>query len=308
MKGRDTKMDREKVYLNGSIVAAERALVRASDRGLNYGDGVFETIKASHARPQYLKEHLDRLKKGALTIGMPKVRLAPLLRDIRAGMIGRLLAANGLAKKTAYVKIVVTRGAGRRSLVAEAGLEPTVIMTTGEVDERAVARMRKKGVSAVLVKGLHPAMPGIKTLNYLPNVLARTEAKRRGAYEAIFTTPDGEPTEATGANLFIVERGVLKTPPVSENPGTGVLPGVMRKAVMELAGRLGISVMASRLTQTDLRRCAEAFLTNSTCAVVPLTSVDGVDVGGGSPGPVTQRLQDGLAASWEEAALKGRPA
>ncbi|MDP2690169.1 MAG: aminotransferase class IV, partial [Deltaproteobacteria bacterium] len=226
-------------------------------------------------------------------LGIPAARLAPLFRDIREGAIERLLKANGLLAKAAYVKVVVTRGEDiRRGLAPGASMEPTVIMTAGPLDEKAIRLMRTKGVRAVLVKGLHPAMPGIKTLNYLPSVLARMEARKAGVEEAVFTAPDGALLEAAGANLFIVERGVIKTPPLNANPFLpGVLPGVTRKAVIDIAGKLGIRVMAARLPEDGLRRCGEAFLTNSTCGVVPLVSVDSVKVADGRPGPVTRGLQ-----------------
>ncbi len=285
-------MSVKKVYLNGRMVAAERAKVSVFDRGLNYGDGVFETIKASGGNIEFLKDHLERLKKDAHALGIPTARLAPFFRDIRQGAIKRLLKANGLTK-AAYIKIVVTRGEDiRRGLAPVGGMEPTVIMTAGPLDEKAIRLMRATGVRAVLVKGFHPAMPGVKTLNYLPSVLARMEARKAGVEEAVFTAPDGALLEAAGANLFIVERGVIRTPPLNEDPFLpGVLPGVMRKAVIELAGKLGIRVMAARLHEGDLRRCDEAFLTNSTCGVVPLVSVDSVKVADGRPGPVTRGLQ-----------------
>ncbi len=286
-----------RVYLNGRIVAAAKAAVPVFDRGLCYGDGLFETMKAVNGRVEFCKDHLDRLARGAEVLGIPKARLAPFLKDIRAGAVERLLKANGLSTQAACVKIIVTRGQSAKARpVLPVGVgAPTVVMTAVALDTRSTARLRKQGVRAVTVTGLATAVPGVKTLNYLPNVLARMEAKKRGAGEAIFTGPGGDLLEATGANLFIVEGGVLKTPPVVENPyHAGVLPGVMRKAVIELAVRLGINVMGARVTREDVERCSEAFLTNSVTGIIPLLSIDSATIGNGVPGPVVRRLQGHL--------------
>ena len=291
------QMNEKKIYLGGRIVSYDRARLSVLDRGLNYGDGLFETIKATSGQAQYLDDHLDRLRRGALALGFSKKSIEPLLNDISNGAIEKLLKANGLdiGAKTACVKIVVTRGPSERGLLPPSPVKPSFIMTAGEVDEKAMARLRSKGVNAIISKGPCPALPGVKTLNCLPGVLARMEAKKAGAEEAIFTGPGMELLEATGANLFIVERGVLKTPPVNEDPyGPGVLPGVTRKAVFALAGALGIRLMAQRLFKSDLERCAEAFLTNSVKGIVPLVQADGAPIGDGRPGPVTRALQKTL--------------
>lgn len=288
-------MKGKKIYLNGRIVAAQRASVSVLDRGLNYGDGLFETIKAVEGQAEHLKEHLDRLKSGARSLGFSASGIRPLLSDIKNGAIEKLLKANGLERSgEAVVKIIVTRGASERGLLPPSPCEPSFIMTAGALDSRALSRMRDKGVSAILTRGPAPSIAGIKTLNYLPGVLAKMAAKKAGVEEAIFTGPGGELSEATGANLFIIERKVIMTPPIGEDPfGPGVLPGVTRKAVIALAGSLGIDIMPHRLTEEDLGRCDEAFLTNSVWGIVPLVRVDSAPVGDGKPGPVTRALQRG---------------
>ena len=290
-------MNEKKVYLGGRIVSIERARLSPLDRGLNYGDGLFKTIKAVEGRAQHLKDHLDRFSRGARALGFSKKSIAPLLKDINNGAIERLLKANGLAigDKTACVKIVVTRGPSEWGLLPASTPAPSFIMTAGEVDEKAMVRLRRKGVNAIISSGPAPALPGVKTLNCLPGVLARMAAKKAGAGEAIFTGHDGELLEATGANLFIVEKGVIITPPVNGDPlGPGVLPGVTRKTVIALAGALSIRLMAQRLHREALKRCAEAFLTGSVRGIVPLVEVDGAPIGDGTPGPITRALQKTL--------------
>lgn len=285
----------KKVYLNGRIVAASKATVSVFDRGLCYGDGLFETIRAFRGTPEFLCDHLERLESGASAIGLPLKPVKALFKDIREGALERLLKANGLAHGTASIKITITRGESERGVLPPRRSTPTVIMAVWPVDEKVISRRRRLGVRAVMIEGYRPQIPGVKTLNYLPNVLASIEAKKRGALEGIFKGPDNSLLEGTATNLFVVAQGVLMTPPVNENPLLpGVLPGVMRKAVMGLAGRLGIRVMAVRLTEDDLTGCDEAFLTNSIAGVMPLISVDSTDLSGGRPGPMTLRLQDSL--------------
>jgi len=290
----ELEMNEKKVYLNGRVVSSARARLSVLDRGLNYGDGLYETIKAIEGRAQYLDAHLDRLRRGSLALGFSKRSIEPLLKDIKNGAIRKLLKANGLdiGAKEAWVKIVVTRGPSERGLLPPSPAAPSFIMTAGEVDEKAIARLRSRGVGAIISKGPAPALPGIKTLNCLPGVLAMMEARKAGAEEAIFTGPGGELLEATGANLFIVEKGVIMTPPVNEDPcGRGVLPGVTRKAVIALAGALGIRLMAQRLFTGDLELCSEAFLTSSVRGIVPLVRTNNAPIGDGRPGPITRALQ-----------------
>jgi len=289
-------MKGNKAYVNGRITAIERARISPLDRGLNYGDGLFETIKAEHGRPVYVKEHLARLKSGALALGFSGRSLKPLLSDIHGGAIEKLLKANGLGgAKTSFVKIVVTRGASERGLLPPSSENPSFIITAGEVDEKALARMRKRGLRAIVSSVPPPPLPGVKTLDYMPAVLAMMEARKAGADEAIFAGPGGELTEATTANLFVVEKGVIITPPVSEDPfAPGVLPGVTRKTVILLAGSMDMPLMTQRIHADDLKRCTEAFLTGSVRGVVPLVQVDGRPIGTGAPGPVTRAIQKAL--------------
>jgi len=148
----------------------------------------------------------------------------------------------------------------------------------------------------VLIKGYCPSIPWIKTLNYLPSILGKAEAARKGATEGIFIDCDGCATEATAANLFIVTRAGIKTAPVYEGtPGRGVLPGIMRHAVINEARRLGIPVREGRIRQTELVGAIEAFLTNSCIEVCPLVAVDGRTIGSGRPGAVTRTIQTAFA-------------
>lgn len=280
------------VYLNGKIVPEDKACISVFDRGLSYGDGLFETMLASVGSVRFLKEHIERLKKGALAIGIPKGALKILEEDIRGGVIKKLLKINGLSSRAAYLRITVTRGVDKGGHLPSKGLNPTIIIITKPVDIETVSKYRKRGVKAVLIKGCSPALPHVKSLNYLPNVLGRIEAKKRKAVEGIFVNEDSSLLEGTSTNIFLLIKGVLKTPPLSR-----VLPGITRQLVITLAGKNGIRVEETTVYTKDLKNAEEAFLTNSILGIVPLIGVESWIIGDGTPGPATRSLQEGLLES-----------
>ena len=278
------------VYINGRLVPGKKASVSVFDRGLNYGDGLFETMKAVEGKVEFLRDHVTRLKKGARFIGFPAGSLKALELDLKDGAIPKLLKANGLIGKTAYIRLTVTRGEDRDGHLPKKTV-PTVIITAKPIDEEAIARMRTFGVSATVIRGYGPALPGVKSLNYLPSVLGKAEAASKGADEGIFTAKDGSLKEGTSSNIFIVTHGSVRTPPVSPGPGEGVLPGVMRQAVIRLLAKRGFAVAEAPVRLKDLLSCTEAFLTNSIWGAVPLLSVDGKKLGPGNPGAIVRLVQ-----------------
>jgi branched-chain amino acid aminotransferase len=279
--------------MNGRIVAEEKAAVSVFDRGLNYGDGLFETMKADRGMVEFLKDHISRLKKGARFLGFAQGALKALELDIKNGAIIKLLEANGLDDSDAYLRITVTRGEDPNGHLPKRS-KPTTLIVAKPIDTEWLLRLRTDGAKAILIRGYRPALPGIKTLNYLPSVIARAEAKKKGADEGIFVGSSGEVLEGTSSNIFIVSGGVVSTPPVSADPAEGVLPGVMRGAVMRLLRKKKIKVVESRLVERDLASCEEAFLTNSIWGVVPLIAVDGAKAGTLRPDEVTRLLQKSL--------------
>lgn len=290
-----------KAYMNGVIIDEDRACVSILDRGLNYGDGVFETIKAVDGVPIFLARHMERLKNGARSIGMSARTLGPLMADIKAGAIERLLRSNRLNSGSAYIRVTVTRGIDAGGHLPQACTQPTAIIRTKPLDEKAIQARQTKGISAVLLRSHIPAIPSVKTLNYLPNVLGRYEAAKRGADEGIFTDGRNRVSEGTSSNLFMVALGVIKTPPVQGAGLNGVLPGVTRGYVLELAASKGLKARETGFTADKLAVCDEAFLTNSISGIVPLIKVDGISIGSGRPGPVTTALQEVYNALVREA-------
>ncbi|MBI5560728.1 MAG: aminotransferase class IV [Deltaproteobacteria bacterium] len=286
-------MESEKVYINGRIVALKGARVSVSDRGLNYGDGLFETMKAYKGRVFLLKEHLERLGEGAGFLAIPSPDGAELEQEIE-----RLLKINNLTRNEAYIKILLTRGEDRGVLLPIKGIKPTVIITARRLDTATIKRMQGNGVDAFLLgERLNPPListllkRGIKSLNYLPNVLGKIEASRKKAYEGIFTKGRNI-LEGTSTNVFIVKGGVIKTPPTGR--GTGILAGVMRKAVMSIAMEKGIPLRQAEVKVSELKKSDEAFLTNSIVEVLPLVRVDSFKIGNGKAGSITMCLQKSL--------------
>jgi branched-chain amino acid aminotransferase len=276
-----------KIYINGKILPEGKAVVSVFDRGLNYGDGLFETIKSYNGKPAFLNGHLRRLKSGAALIGISPSLLKPFERDIKLGILEKLLEANGLEKGEAYIKIIITRGVDKGGHAPVKGINPTVIIIAKELDCGKIARLQKKGVKAVLVKGVLSAMPELKTLNYLPNVIAKIEAVKRGAFEGLFVNKRGFITEGSSTNIFIFSKGVLITPLVRET----ALPGVTRKTIIELAIKAGLKVRQCHITERSLFECGEAFLTNSISEVLPLVKVGSKTLATGKPGAVTRLMQ-----------------
>lgn len=301
------------VYLNGAVTPLSGARVSVEDRGFLYGDGVFETLKYSNGAVAFKDEHLERLLKNSVLIGIPARSAKSLIANIKAGIIERLIEKNGLAEKNAYVRITVTRGSGGSGLLPSPGISPTCVIVVKAIDAKFIRRIQKNGVKAVTVSGFARALPSIKSLNFLPNVLGKMEAHRRGAYEGLFTGKDGHVTEGTSTNLFIVKKNRILTPPAFNAPdkeeagsspslrsglrltrSEGALPGIMREIVIKKAKTLGIPFREASIKKNDLLSCDEAFLTNSIIEAVPLIDVDGRVIGDGKLGDITRMIQMSL--------------
>ncbi|OGP15365.1 MAG: hypothetical protein A2054_10535 [Deltaproteobacteria bacterium GWA2_55_10] len=278
-----------KVFINGKILPEDKACVSVFDRGLSYGDGIYETMKARDGQPLFLNEHLKRLRTGGRFLGLTGIKGFEDM--IRGGALQKLLNANGLGRGEAYVKLLVTRGTDKAGHLPAKGISPTLIIIAKPIDTALIRGIQEKGVSAVFVDDVLPALPGVKSLNYLPSVLARMKANRRRAFEAIFVK-DGFVEEGSSSNVFIVKGGRLLTPPLSGTPSEGVLAGVTRAAVMIASKKNGITVRETRLRPKDLYRADEAFITNSIMDAVPLVAIEGKKVGGGRPGMLTRLMQE----------------
>lgn len=272
------------LLLNDRLVPARRATISALDRGFVYGDGLFETVRTYAGRPFGLPQHLRRLARSARVFRIP-FEAAP---DHWRPRIRRCLRANDLLTTDAAVRLTVSRGAGPLGIVPPADLRPTVMMLATPVDPR-VPMAQTRGVSICffpfrLVAG---TLPSHKTLHYLPAVLGKMIARRRGAWEAIYLGADDTVLEGTTSNVFAVERGRLITPPLH-----GILPGVTRHVITTLAKRAGVPLVERPLTCRQLLAADEVLLTASTIEVLPVVRVERTRIGDGKPGPVTRTLQE----------------
>jgi branched-chain amino acid aminotransferase len=287
------------VYLNKRFVQAERAKVSAFDRGFSYGDGLFETLRAYAGWVFGLERHLGRLKKGAVQIGIPFRGEAPQWRKV----MGELLRRNGLQATDSSLRLTITRGADTLGslLPPETPPTPTLLLVAKPL-EAGIFEYQQAGFGAITFRWGSPFNPlGIKSLNYLYNMLAMSQARREGAQEALFVAPDGSIIEGTTSNLFMVSKGVLTTPPED----SGLLPGITREVVIELAKKEGMTVREAPVPLDDLRSADEAFVTGSLKEVMPLTAVDGRKIGTGNPGQVTRFLQERYRAAVEEERVQG---
>jgi len=271
------------IYLNGEYVPRERAVVSVFDHGLLYGDGVFEGIRAYHGRVFKLKEHLDRLYDSARTVAME----IPLTKDEMQEVVLETLRRNNL--RDAYIRLVVTRGVGDLGLDPRKCPKPFVFCITASIvlypDE-----LYEKGLSVITVSTRRniptACVPRVKSLNYLNNIYAKIEANLAGVPEAIMLNNEGYVAEATGDNIFIVKKGVLITPPAY----VGILEGVTRNTVLDIAREKGIPAEENVFTLFDVYNADEVFLTGTAAEIIPVIKVDGRLIADGKPGNMTREL------------------
>jgi branched-chain amino acid aminotransferase len=272
-----------KVWIEGRVVDGSEARIPVTDHGLLYGDGVFEGIRLAGGRVFRLDSHLDRLRHSARAIGL---ELPGGVAGIRAIV---LETARAWGRPDGYVRLLVTRGDGAMGVDPTNCLRPRVICIATEI-ELYPAEKLASGVEMVTVSVRRPAPdmldPRVKSLNYLNSVLAKREARLRGADEALILNSAGMVAEAAVANVFAFRRGKLLTPP----PTDGALEGVTRASVLELALELGIFAEERSLSRMDLLSADEVFLSGTGARIVAVRSLDGAVIGTRAPGPITEKL------------------
>lgn len=271
------------IYINGQLVPKEDAKISVYDHGLLYGDGVFEGIRVYGGRVFLHQEHTDRLYESARAIRLE----IPLAKQQMMAAVEQTVAANKI--QDGYVRLVVTRGVGSLGLDIRKTSNPQIIIIADTITlyPKQVYEDGLKLVTASTIRNHSQALsPRIKSLNYLNNILAKIEGTDQGCEEALMMNHKGEVAECTGDNVFIVYRGVLKTP----SPESGILEGLTRNAVIKLAKGAGIPVAECALTRHDIYVSDECFLTGSAAEVIAVTSIDGRKIGDGKPGPITRQL------------------
>jgi branched-chain amino acid aminotransferase len=272
------------VSIDGRMVADQEATISVLDHGLLYGDGLFEGIRVRAGRIFRLDQHLARLALGARYLGLE----LPFSADEQARIVRETVRAFG--QKEAYVRLLVTRGEGPLGVDPTTCKKPTVICIVAEIGLYS-AEQRAQGLSMITSSYRRPNPDvqdvAIKTLNYLGSALAKQEAKRQGADEALLLNQSGRVAEASVANVFVLSGPRLSTPPAID----GCLEGINRRAVFELARESGLSVDERSLGRRDLLAADEVFLTGSGAGVVGVRSLDGRAIGRGQTGEVTLDLE-----------------
>jgi branched-chain amino acid aminotransferase len=272
-----------KVYINGKLYPKDEAKISVFDHGLLYGDGVFEGIRCYNGNIFKLSEHIDRLYDSAKAISME----IQLTRDELKDAVINTLKANNL--KDSYIRLIVTRGVGKLGLNPFLCEESQVIIITDFIQLYS-KELYEKGLDAIIVPTIRnhsdALNPNVKSLNYLNNILAKIECINAGATEGIMLNKDGYVAEGTGDNIFIVKDNGIITPPTT----AGILIGITRNVVIELANEAGMTVKEEQLTRDDLYNADECFLTGTAAEIIPVVNLDGRKIASGRPGKITFSL------------------
>lgn len=272
-----------KIYLDGEFVEKEDAKISVFDHGLLYGDGIFEGIRIYQNCVYRLDEHLERLEYSAKAIVLDM----PWSREELSDLVCESCRVNGLSD--GYIRLIVTRGPGSLGLSPSSCPKPSLIIIADKIalypkecytDGLKIVTVPTRRTNSAALN------PGVKSLNYLNNVMAKVEAAQAGALEAIMLNDQGNVAECTGDNLFIVHKGVIFTPHASN----GALRGITRQAVMDIATSAGYEVKEVNLTRYEIWNADECFLTGTAAELIPVVGLDSRKIGTGGPGPVTKEL------------------
>ncbi len=273
-----------KIYMNGKLVEKADAVISVYDHGFLYGDGIFEGIRIYNSVVFKLHEHIIRLYESAKSIDLT----IPLSIDEMCKAVKDTVLAN--AKKDGYIRLIVSRGVGNLGLDPRKTTNPQIIIIVDDISIYP-EEMYEKGmeiITAATIRNIPNALnPRIKSLNYLNNILAKLEANRAGVPEAIMLNHLGEVAECTADNIFLVKNGVLKTPA----PQCGILEGITRNTVMDLARLEKITVQEVVITRHDVFVADECFLTGTAAEVISVVKCDGRKIGDGVPGEMTKLLR-----------------
>jgi branched-chain amino acid aminotransferase len=280
----------EYVFIDDRMLPLEGARIPVVDRGLLYGEGVFDTMRAYNGEVFRFRQHLERFLAGAQSLGLQ----CPLDFSALGSQVETLLKANQLAD--AYIRLTLTRGDGGFGMEAlEGGMGRLFIVA------RALAsipkRIYEQGITAVVSRirrNETSPLSGIKSLNFLDNLLARREAKAVGADESILLNTRSNVAEASSSNVFLVMRedAAASVAIITPDRASGVLPGITREAVLEVAAELQLAAAERPVAREELFHAREVFITNSIRGIVPIVKVDGHSIGDGAPGAATVRLME----------------
>lgn len=273
------------IYVNGCLLPEEEAKISVFDRGFLYGDGVFETLRTYRGRIFKLEAHLDRLFRSAAAIYLRP----PITKEKLKEATFDMLRANHFSQDV-MLRITLSRGSGGGGIFPQEKLTPTVVIAARPLPQYP-PKTFTSGWSVIIAQtrrnSIRSLDPRIKSLNFLNNILARAEATQAGAQEALMLNNKGRVAEGTISNFFCLFQGRLITPSARE----GILPGITRQVVLDLAKDAGINVEEDSLALPEVYQSDEAFLTLTSAGIIPVVKIDSHLIGQGKPGKVTQRLR-----------------
>lgn len=275
------------ISINGQILDHEAdAKISVLDRGFLYGDSVYEVTEVRDGKIGFLKEHLERLQNSALKMHM---HLQLSFKEYERRIIEVATKLHEAGHDRCYIRLVVTRGEGEITLDPQAASNQNVIIIGKELPENP-RTWYDDGVEVIIASTLRNPVksmdPNIKSGNYLNNILAYNEAKEAGYFDAIMLNQDGNVTECTTSNIWIVKDGIFKTPPIA----AGLLKGITRENVIRILGEQGMPFEEVNFTGSELKEADECFLTSSTKYLVPIVKVDDTTIGNGKPGRKTLQV------------------
>jgi len=269
-------------YVDGRYLHHGEAGVHVEDRGLQFGDAVYEVCRVENGRLYDFADHMERLERSLCELSIPRPMSRAALGHVMAEVVRRNRVEFGL------VYLQVTRGCRRRDFpIPDPPLRPTLIVTAHGLDREEIARRLREGVAVVTCPDIRWGRCDIKTTQLLAGLIAKTSARRKGAFEAWLVDGDGYVTEGASSNAWIVtaDRKI-----VTRDLSRAILPGVTRRVMLEAAAVANMPVEKRKFTPAEAAGAREAFLTSSTGPAVPVISIDGAAVGDGRPGPVTKRI------------------
>lgn len=271
-------------YVNGRYVPHRDAVVHVEDRGYQFADGVYEVCEVRHGMIVDMTRHLDRLDRSLRELSMDW----PMSRSALTFVIRQVLRRNHVRNGLFYMQ--VTRGVAKRDHVfPSSDTLPSLVITAKTLDPRNIARKNENGIKAITVPDNRWDRVDIKTVGLLPNVLAREKAKQAGAAEAIFVDADNIVKEGAATNVWIVDRdGALVTRPAEH----GILRGITRTTLMDVAAKLGLKVREDFFTVDQMLAAREVFITAATSICYPVVEIDGKTIANGHPGTISQKIRE----------------
>jgi D-alanine transaminase len=272
----------ELAYVNGTFLPIEKAMVPVEDRGYQFGDAVYEYIASYNGRLFFLEAHLERLSRSLKALSFPTISIDKIRETVN-----ELFQKAALSRAGVYIQI--SRGVAPRNHAFPKSADLQLVMTIRKVHE-VDPELRQNGAVAITQKDFRWGRCDIKTVQILPNALAKQKAVDSGAHDAIFVAENGVVREATSSNVFIVVKGTLVTHPLTAN----ILPGITRAVVLNCAKEIQLDAAERFYGTEELYGAEEVFLTGTVTEVLPIVTIDGKPIADGRVGQFTKRLADAL--------------